>query len=109
MTVLPIAQLLCWMWTENYLQKYWPEGLNISSQILSHLDQTGFILGVNTYNNVRRRLNLIQHGTQSKVKSLVISPLTKRRPSTGLSKLAYVIILLNGYRFYMAASVITMT
>ena len=37
------------------------------------LDQTGFILGCNSYNKVRRLLNLIQHGTQSQVRSLVIS------------------------------------
>lgn len=37
------------------------------------VDQTGFILGRNSSNNVRRLLNLIQLSSESKDKSLVIS------------------------------------
>lgn len=37
------------------------------------MDQTGFILGCNSCHNVRRLLNLIQHGTKSKTHSLLIS------------------------------------
>ena len=37
------------------------------------VDQTGFILGRNSSNNIRRLLNLIQHSSGSKAKSLVIS------------------------------------
>lgn len=37
------------------------------------VDQTGFILGHNLQNNLRRLLNLIQYDTKLKVKFLVIS------------------------------------
>lgn len=37
------------------------------------VNQTGFILGRNSSNNVRRLLNLIQLSSESKAKSLVIS------------------------------------
>uniref|UniRef100_A0A3B4YV99 Reverse transcriptase domain-containing protein n=1 Tax=Stegastes partitus TaxID=144197 RepID=A0A3B4YV99_9TELE len=44
----------------------------ILSDIIS-VDQTGFISGRNSSNNTRRLLNLIQHSSGSKAKSLVIS------------------------------------
>ena len=37
------------------------------------VDQTGFILGHTSSNNIRRLLNLVQFSSESKAKSLVIS------------------------------------
>ena len=37
-TGLHIGQLLCWMWTENYLLKYWPEGLKVTFYYLIRPD-----------------------------------------------------------------------
>lgn len=44
----------------------------VTPQLVSS-DQTGFIRGRNSYNNVRRLLNLIQYGSRIKDRALVVS------------------------------------